>query len=157
MTSRSSARSSRLPRLPRLLPASRQRSRPLCFRSGRASSGIPAPEKTSSAASACFTTARSHGHHNPRRRVIVLGQPAAGAPSRSETRSSSHRVSADATAARCREPKRAAANESHSTLAQAISRSLERSRATAWLCNWQTRDSLTSITAPISRRFIPRS
>ena len=28
-----------------------------------------------------------------------------------------------------------------------------RKRATAWLCNWHTRDSLTPITAPISFRF----
>jgi hypothetical protein len=38
-----------------------------------------------------------------------------------------------------------------------ISRSRVRKRATAWLCSWHTRDSLTSITAPISRRFMPRS
>ena len=46
---------------------------------------------------------------------------------------------------------------SASAFAQAISRRRVRNRATAWLCNWQTRDSLTSITAPISRRFMPRS
>ena len=29
--------------------------------------------------------------------------------------------------------------------------------ATAWRCNWHTRDSLTSITAPISRRAAPEA
>jgi hypothetical protein len=51
----------------------------------------------------------------------------------------------------------AASIYSASAFAQAISRRRVRKRATAWLCNWQTRDSLTSITAPISRRFMPRS
>ncbi len=44
-----------------------------------------------------------------------------------------------------------------STPDQACSRNLARNLATAWLCNWHTRDSLTSITAPISRRFNPFS
>ncbi len=39
----------------------------------------------------------------------------------------------------------------------ACSRNRARRRATAWLCSWHTRDSLTSSTAPISRRFSPRS
>jgi hypothetical protein len=44
-----------------------------------------------------------------------------------------------------------------SAFAQVISRSRVRRRATAWPCSWHTRYSLTSITAPISRRFMPRS
>ena len=34
--------------------------------------------------------------------------------------------------------------------------SLERSRATAWLCSWHTRDSVTPITDPMTRKVEPK-
>ncbi len=52
------------------------------------------------------------------------------------------------------EPRRQAAPHGADLRWRYQSFSLPRRRATAWLCSWQTRDSLTSITAAISRKFM---